>query len=499
MNSSSMSTNSPTVTIEKQPRALYILFFAEMWERFSFYGMHALLALYMTKELMYERGATYGVIGAYGALVYGSSVLGGYLSDNFLGNRRSVMVGSLLIITGHITLALPFAESFYYGLAFLVVGTGFFKPNISSFLGRFYHKDDPRRDSGFTIFYMGINVGGMMAPLICGTIGEAYGYHYGFGVAAIGMMLGAVVFQKGAKDFGEFGHPPDKDSIDKPIVLGLSLSKLITIGAFVLVPLTAFMIQHHDRMGDLLTLTGVLTFGSLSYLAMKSDAEERKCMFTLMLMFVLVACFFAIFKQLGGSILLFMENNIDREVAGFLIPASWSQSLNPVFIITFAPIVSAVWLKLGRRKIEPITPVKFVFGFAVSAIGFYLFVLGIQNANDQGLVSLWWLVAGFGFFTLGEIFISPVGLSMVTKLAPKQFAGLLMGSYFLALSFANFIAQKIAQIFGAPEGVDVQADKFASLEAFNTLFMFVTKFALASMVVALIIVPIVRKVFKRHG
>ncbi len=487
------------LAIEKQPKALYVLFFAELWERFSFYGMRALLVLYMTKELVFSDHNSYGILGSYGALVYGSNILGGYLADNFLGNRRAIIIGSFFIILGHITLALPLGEhSFFYGLAFLVVGTGFFKPNVSSFLGQFYHKNDSRRDGGFTIFYMGINVGALFAPLVCGTVGELYGWHYGFGLAAIGMFAGAIVFYGGYKHFGRIGLPPFPQELKRPILLGLSLSKIIVLGSLLFVPLVVFMIRNHHNMGSFLTIAGVIVFIVISTVAFKSSLEERKCIFTLLLMFVFVASFFAIFEQLGGSLLLFTEHNINREFLGMTVPASWSQSLNPVFIILFSPLVASFWSKLGQHKLEPLTPFKFLVGFLISGFGFYLFVLGIQSHVD-GFVHIMWLVAGTACFTLGEIFISPVGLSMVTRLAPARLGSLMMGTFFFSHAFSHFLAQKIAQVFGAPEGVDTKSDIMASLAGFESIFTFVSQFAFASAGAVLIAIPLIYSVFKRHA
>ncbi len=489
----------PVIPIEKQPKALYILFFAELWERFSYYGMRALLILYMTKELVFSSHNSYGILGAYIALMYASNVLGGYLADSFLGNRRAVLIGSVFIILGHLTLTLPLGEiSFFYGLAFLVVGTGFFKPNVSSFLGQFYHKDDPRRDAGFTIFYMGINIGGLLAPLICGTVGEVYGWHYGFGIAAIGMVAGALVFYGGKKHYGDIGLPPFPEELKRPILLGLCLSKIIIIGALLFVPLVVYILQNHEYMGGFLTVSGTVVFVIVSVVAFKSPLEERKCIFTLMLMFIFVACFFAIFEQMGGSLLLFAERNIDREMFGLTMPATWSQSINPIFIILFSPLLSIIWTKLGQHNLEPMTPFKFLLGFLISSLGFYLFVEGIHSHNN-GLVNIWWLITGTACFTIGELFISPVGLSMVTKLAPAKFTSLLMGVFFFSIGFAAFLAQKIAQIFGAPEGIDTQSDIMASLAGFENIFTFISQFALASAIGVLVITPIIYGVFKRHG
>jgi POT family proton-dependent oligopeptide transporter len=368
---SSLPYNQESAPILGQPRALYTLFFAELWERFSFYGMRALLVLFMTKELLLTNHTSLGILGVYGALLYCSNILGGYLADGFLGNRRAVMLGSVFIILGHLVLTIPMTtflnqESFYYGLAFLIVGTGFFKPNVSSFLGQFYHVNDPRRDSGFTLFFMGINIGGFLAPLICGTIGEIYGWHYGFGVAALGMILGAFVFYGGKAHFGNVGAPPlQKPS--KNFWGGMSALHFILLGISFFVPLMVYVLKSHDHLGEYLTLAGAAVFILIAWIAFRSPAEERKMIFTLLVMFFFVVSFFSIWEQVGGSLLLFTQHNIDRTFFGITIPVSWSQSFSPLCIILLSPLVSYLWTFLNRHNLDPLTPLKFALGFFSAA------------------------------------------------------------------------------------------------------------------------------------
>lgn len=493
------TTAAQSFEATRQPKALYYLFFAELWERFSFYGLRALLMLYMTRELLFSDSTSYGIYGAYCALVYASPMIGGYLADNFLGNRRAVFIGSFIIAAGHITLAMSFKNSLYYGLAFLVVGTGFFKANISSLLGQFYFKDDPRRDSGFTIFYMGINIGGFLAPLVCGYIGETYGWGYGFGMAAIGMLIGAVVFYSGNQTFGKVGTPPDPKALDKPLFLGLSINYVILIGALLMVPLGAYILQNYEAFGNFLNIFGIIAFGSLLVLTFKCNAEERRCLLTLLFMYIFVLCYFAAFEQVGSSINLFAERNIDRQVLGFTIPASWSQMLNPLFIILMSPLVSKIWSTLAKKNKEPLTPIKFSIGLILAGMGFYCLTVGIGQATPSGLVDIGWLVGGTLLFTLGELCVSPVGLSMVTKLAPARFTSLMMGAFFLSIAFSNHVAATIARVFGAPEGLNLSLDKMASLISFGNIFLFVAKFAFVAGIIVVIVTPLVRKTFKEHG
>lgn len=498
----SKTVESPNLpAIEKQPKALYVLFFTEIWERFSIYGMKALLVLYMTKELAFNNSHSYGILGAYFSLLYASNILGGYLADSFLGNRQAVFIGSFFIILGHLTLSLPLDfenAPFFYGLAFLIVGTGFFKPNVSSFLGQFYHKNDARRDGGFTIFYMGINVGGLLGPLLCGTIGEVYGWHYGFGIAAIGMVAGAFIFYRGEKHFGDKGLPPFPKELNRPIIWGLSLRSSIILGAFLFVPLIVYIIQHHEYMGGFFSIAGPIVLAFISFIAFRSPPEERKCILTLAVMFVFYGCFLVVVDQSFGSLLLFTEHNVDRNAFGTTIPTTWFLSLNPIFIIAFGPFIAGLWLKLGQYKLEPSTPWKFAYGFILLALGSYLFLIGIDNHAD-GYVNLWWLVAGTAVMTLSELFIAPVSLSMITRLSPAKFTSLLMGAYFFASGFAEFIAQNIAQAMGTPDDIDPKVDIMTSLAGFENILTFVTQLAVITAIAAFIVIPIVRGVFKRHA
>lgn len=502
MSSSEISAPSPAIPpMEKQPKALYVLFFTEIWERFSLYGMKALLVLYMTKELAFSGSNSYGILGAYFSLLYASNILGGYLADSFLGNRQAVFIGSFFIILGHVTLSLPLEfenASFFYGLAFLVVGTGFFKPNVSSFLGQFYHRNDARRDGGFTIFYMGINVGALLGPLLCGTIGELYGWHYGFGIAAIGMVVGAFVFYRGTEFFGDKGLPPFPKELRRPIVWGLSLRSCIILGALLFVPLIVYIIQHHEYMGGFFSISGPIVLGVIALISFRSSPEDRKCILTLSTMIVFYGCFMIVVEQSFGSLLLFTEHNVDRNAFGMTIPTTWFLSLNPIFIIAFGPFIASLWLKLGQYKLEPSTPWKFVYGFILLALGFYLFLVGITDHTD-GYVNLWWLVAGTAVMTISELFIAPVGLSMVTRLAPVKFTGLMMGTYFFTAGFAEFVAQKIAQALGTPDEIDPKTDIMTSLVGFENILTFVTQLAVVTTIAALLVIPLVRGVFKRHA
>ncbi len=431
------------------PPALYILFFAELWERFSFYGMRALLVLYMTKALLFGDDPAYGVYGAYGALVYASPVLGGFLADKILGYRRSVVLGGILMALGHFAMA--FEHLFYPALALLVVGNGFFKPNISSMVGKLYGEGDPRRDSGFTIFYMGINIGAWLAPLVCGAVGEYLGWHYGFGLAGVGMVAGLIVFVIGQHKLGDVGLPPG-DTAERKVPLFAPLSTLVYVLAFGLVPLVAWLVENNESVETLLfVFAGIVVAGMIGSMFANGKVVTHRLivLFVLMLFHVV---FWAFFEQAGSSLTLFTDRNVNRNIFGWEAPASLFQSVNPGFIILLAIPFAQLWLALNRKGWNPAIPYKFGLGLAQLGLGFYLLVVGASMAGEDAKVAVLFLIGSYFFQTTGELSLSPVGLSAVTKLSPPKSVGFLMGGWFLTIAFAHHAAAQIAKLTSASNG-----------------------------------------------
>lgn len=435
---------------KKQPPQLYMLFFAEMWERFSFYGMRALLILYMTKVFLFSDEAAYGVYAAYGALVYATPFIGGLLADKLLGYRKAVTLGAVLMALGHFAMAGPdiFHDNiflrdvfFYSALAFLIVGNGFFKPNISSIVGGLYDEGDPRRDSGFTIFYMGVNLGAFLAPLLCGTIGEMVGWAYGFGLAGVGMLAGLLVFWRGQNSLEDNGTPPNTELLKKRY-LGLSLENLVYLLSFLVVPLFALLVYKNDITEWALYIFGPFVLGYLLYIALSSEKVERERMYVILVLIVFSTMFWAFFEQAGSSITLFTDRNVDRMGA----PTSIFQSVNPLFILLFAPLFSALWTNLAGRNKDLSIPTKFALGIFQLGLGFGVFVIGAMLAGDDGMVGLLFLLLGYLLHTTGELCLSPVGLSMVTKLSPKRVVAMVMGAWFLSSAFAHNVGGAIASL-----------------------------------------------------
>ncbi len=447
------------------PRALYMLFFAEMWERFSFYGMRALLVLFMVRHFRYSDEDAYVVYGSYTALVYATPVFGGMLADQLLGYRKSVVLGAVMMAFGHFAMACD--ALFYPALGLLIVGNGFFKPNISTIVGRLYSPGDPRRDSGFTIFYMGINLGAALAPAVCGVLGETLGWHYGFGLAGVGMLLGLGVFLSGERMLAGTAEPPSVERLKERVWFGQSREHIAYLGAFVAAVVAWQLVQHGAWVGRLLSLLGVVVaVGLITYLLRLADAIERDRLIVALVLMLFSIVFFAFFEQAGSSLSLFTDRNVDRHlsapiaaVVGALagvfggsapdqVPASVFQSVNPVFILIFAPLFSLLWVALGRRHWEPSVPLKFGVGIVQLGLGFGALWFGATQASEGGLVAAGWLLLGYWLHTTGELCLSPIGLSMVTKLSPTKIAGLMMGTWFLSSAFAQYAAGLIAALTG---------------------------------------------------
>jgi POT family proton-dependent oligopeptide transporter len=445
------------------PRGLATLFFTEMWERFSYYGMRAILILFMTHKIA-EGGLGFGdekagaVYGLYTAMVYLLCLGGGWIADRITGQRRAVLMGGVSIAIGEFCLMLPAEASFYTGLVLLMLGTGLLKGNVSTIVGQLYRKGDPRRDSGFSIFYMGINLGALISPLICGYIGERISWRLGFGVAGAGMLLGLVQYVLGAKHLGSAGlHPastgdPVKDRQQKrsaamAVGLGLGVFALLGIlGATGVIAFTATMIS--DGLGWVLLGISVAVFswmiGSGGW-----APEERKRSVAILVLFVASALFWASFEQAGSSLNLFAERATDRHIFGWEFPASWYQFVQPIFVVALAPVFAWLWLKLARKNIEPSSPAKFAAGLLFAGLAFAILVVPARTSTTGAQVSMWWLVGTYFLQTLGELSLSPVGLSAMTKLAPDRAAGFVMGIWFLSTSIGNWLAGKAASLYSS--------------------------------------------------
>ncbi|MFL6200853.1 MAG: peptide MFS transporter [Thermoanaerobaculia bacterium] len=453
------------------PRGLATLFFTEYWERFSYYGMRALLFLFMAGAVttanpglgMTETraGAIYGL---YTAFVYLLALPGGWVADQILGQRRAVFLGGCLIAAGHFSMAVPSGPTFYMGLVLIVLGTGLLKPNISTMVGELYPEGGARRDAGFSVFYMGINLGAFAGPLVCGTLGERVNWHWGFAAAGVGMVFGVIQYALGAHHLGRAGLQPETagDPADRRktlLLLGLGAGAVALFGLRWGKGVLDITVEQVAS-----AMTVVIVAVAISYLVFQLvagglDPTEKKRMIVIFVLFVFSALFWSGFEQAGSSLNLFAERLTDRMVGGWEMPTTWLQSVNPLLIITLAPVFAWIWLALARRHLEPSSPAKFAWGLILLGLGFAVMVwASILTANQTRQVGMGWLCLTYLLHTCGELCLSPVGLSTVTKLAPHRKVGQMMGVWFMSLSLGNLIAGQVAgqfetlplpQLFGA--------------------------------------------------
>ncbi|MGD9790458.1 MAG: peptide MFS transporter [Phycisphaerales bacterium] len=620
-----MSTNpqaAPQISPEflGHPPGLFTLFFAEMWERFSYYGMRALLVFYMTKGFLgFGDTRAYEVYGAYTALVYATPFIGGMLADRLLGARKSVVIGGLLMAAGHLLMTIENDVTFFTALALLICGNGFFKPNISTIVGTLYPKGSPKRDAGFTIFYIGINLGAALAPLLCGYVGETFGWHYGFGLATIGMLVGLAVFvapsivTQMVIGLGALAaalsmvYVGRNDSLMLIVNAPVGLALLVAAGAAIMaiskgglpswagrienqtprqgipssewfvyggillaIPVIAILVHKSEIAGYALTFFGVIALGTILITALKSAKVERERLFVVLILMFFSMLFWAFFEQAGSSVNNFTDRNVDRIVSpdvftkeqvgttidvqanqalvglrrgdgtivrlneindvndafreankeafqngerptiswavtesdvgqaygGSEVKATIFQAVNPVCIMIFGLVFSALWDFLGKRKMEPSTPVKFALGLFQLAAGFLAFWYGASNSTDRGMTSMAFLVLGYALHTTGELCLSPVGLSMVTKLSPTRIVSTVMGGWFLATAFSNYLAGLIAKLTGVSHGGEESKVLPPPQETVNVYGDVFLKIAIAggiSAVIVLILSPLLSK------
>lgn len=430
------------------PRGLTTLFFTEMWERFSYYGMRALLILFMTATaanggLGYDNKRAASVYAAYVGSVYLMSIPGGWIADNVLGTRRSVLVGGIIIAMGHFSMAVPTMVTFFMGLILIVLGTGLLKPNVSAIVGSLYSPTDQRRDAGFSIFYMGINLGAFLAPLICGYLGEKVNWHLGFGMAGIFMTLGLIQYVASGNRIAHVGHPPALSAaeIRRNAIVGAVFMAVIVLAVIFLYFGPEIVQQYRVQI-----MIGGVAIGLVWLFTSYLKPEEKKPVAAIVILFFFSVIFWAVFEQAGSSFNLFARDFTDRHLPnGYEFPASWYQSVNSMFLIALAPVFAWLWIKLGKR--QPSSPIKFALGLLFVGIGALVLMLASMATGSSGRVGPWWLVGVYLCHTIGELCLSPVGLSTTTRLAPERLAGLMMGVWFLSISFGNFFAGEVAGEF----------------------------------------------------
>lgn len=442
------------------PRGLFVLFFAEMWERFSYYGMRALLIFYLTKHWLFSDREASMVYGAYTALVYIGPVLGGYLADRYLGQRKAVQFGAVLLTCGHFLMAFEgdggqgdaTINVFWLALALIIVGSGFLKANISVLVGQLYPRTDVRRDPAYTLFYMGINLGAALGALVAGWLGETYGWSWGFGSAGVGMLLGLLVFVWGRPALKGRGEPPAPEELAAKGRLGLTLERQIYLFSLLSLPVVWCLLQYQALVGALLGISGALLLLYVLTTAVRQlSRDERQRIYAMLYLCFGSILFWALFEQAGSSLNLFTERSVDRHILGWEPKASQLQSLNSIYIILLGPVFAWLWQTLGRRGWEPSAPAKFALGVVQVGLGFLVLVAGAKMAGG-GLTPILYIFLLYLLHTTGELCLSPVGLSAMNRLSPVSMASLIMGAWFLASAAGDFSAGLIAAATGGEDG-----------------------------------------------
>jgi proton-dependent oligopeptide transporter, POT family len=454
----------------KHPIGLKTLFLTEMWERFSYYGMRAILILFMVTTVgdgglgmtVSDAGAIYGI---YTSMIYLACLPGGWCADRLLGQRNATLIGGIIIMLGHILLAIPGMPCFFTGLVFLVVGTGLLKPSISSMVGQLYGKDDQRRDAGYSIYYMGINIGAFASPLVCGWLSQApyirtviekigfqpsAAWHFGFGAAAIGMAIGLLCYIKGSKSLGQIGLLTHITAIKFTNRGGRRLLVYTALfAAAISMVLPSLSIISLNQIGNIFGIAlFAITFCFFFWLTSSNweNTDDRVRVFKIVVLFVAATIFWSLYEQGGSTLTLFAERNTSREILGFSFPSSWMQSLNPIYIILFlGPGFAWLWIRLGSS--EPSTTAKFSMGLFFMALGWFVMVGAAHNASNGVLVSPSWLACMYLLHSIGEMCLSPVGLSAMSKLAPQKIASLTMGIWFLASSVGSYVAGRVSGLY----------------------------------------------------
>ena len=468
-----------------------MLFFAELWERFSYYGMRALLVLYMVEALRYADDKAQGIYGAYIGFVYATPLIGGMLADRFLGYRKAIFLGGSLMVLGHFAMAIENPYFFYGAMGLIICGNGFFKPNISTMVGSLYEKSDPRRDGAFTIFYMGINVGAFLAGIVCGFVGEKWGWHYGFGLAGIGMVGGLAVFMMGQKHLGVHGLPPRPDALSESVG-GIPKTFLIYAGILVFVPIAGYLLTQPAWVQTAVYVIGPLFVLYVIGEALRCEPGERGGIFVLLVLIFFSITFWACFEQAGSSMNLFTLRNVDRTIGGWEVPTTWFQSINPLFIVFLSFPFSMLWLKLGRANLNPSATFKFSMALIQMAAGFVAMVIAARSAQNGNQAHLAWVVLAYFLHTSGELCLSPVGLSTVTKLSPVRLCGLMMGMWFLSNAFAGVLSGQIAAMTGG-------SDESSYAEVFEGIVYFAGGAGALLLILTLFLRKVEKRAMEHHG
>lgn len=472
----------------KYPKQLWYLFFSEMWERFCFYGMRGMLTVFMVSQLMMKEDVANLQYGATQAFVYAFTFIGGLFADKILGFRKSLFWGGLLMITGSCILAFDPVQFFFLGISFTIIGTGFFKPNISTMVGALYHENDSRRDAGFSLFYAGINVGALLGGYACIALAKSYSWNLAFGLAAVVMTISLITFVFTQKTMGPIGLSPIKPAEGKGKAW---YEYAVYIGSLLIIPIIMVMVAKSKYTDWFMYIIGPFTLIYLFFEMSKCTVAERKKLMAALVFIIFSILFWAFFEQSGGSLSLFAANNLDKDIAGIpLDPNGVNNASNALFVIIFAPLLGLLWVWMHKRKIEPNTLIKFGMGFLFLALAFYIFYSTRFFANVEGITSLEVFTFAYFVITFGELCLSPIGLSIMTKLSPQKLQGVMMGMWFLASAYGQYAAGILGAGMVSP---NENASLTEKLISYTDGYQQLAIYALVSGLVLIAISPLVRK------
>ncbi len=500
MQQSSMleSNNQPSaVENSRQPRGLYVLFFTEMWERFGYMAVQMLLVLYLIKKFHYADTHAYTLLATFDVLLFTTPVIGGYLADRYLGFRKAIFIGGGLLTLGYFGLALHgYGHILPLSLACLAAGNGLFKGNVSSLLGTLYLANDFRRDSGFTLFYMGINLGTFISSLICGYVAIKIGWGYGFGLAGVGMLIGILTFALGQTRLKGKGLPPEPSELASPRFLFLGVKHFIYIGITVAIFIIALLIEHSAIVDWGLVIFSMLTLIYVISLALQQPKQQRNKLFVLLLLMLFSIVFWAIYQQMFLSSTLFINREVNRHVFDWLIPTPMFTALNPFLIIIFAPLLAVLWMKLSKHKRNISIAGKFALAMLMIGLGYYLLAYGISSAANKAAVAVYWVFICYFLQTIGELFLSPIGLSAVTSLTPPRFVGMMMGVWFLSFAASNALAGKLANLANIPK---TETDPVLLASTYHHVFTIFGYLGIGIGICLLLLTPLLKKITDKQN
>lgn len=473
-----------------QPNGLYLLFFTELWERFGFYTLQAIIILYMSKGLLMQDADANILYAAFSGLLYLTPVVGGYLADRYLGFQRAIIIGGILFIIGYLTTALPGKESFFLGLSLIICANGFFKPNVSSIVGDLYGENDPRRDGGFTLFYMGINIGALIPPLIAGVLVAHYGWHSGFVLAAIGMSIGQLVFQLGRKSLNGAGLYPKRRGGHVPLTI--RACALLLLGIVIATAMFYLALQYPANTNVAIGFSGIVLLLVVIAFLFKQPSEQRKKMFAALMLIIISIAFWSLYNQSFTSLMFFADRNMAHTFLGMPFDAEATQFFNPFFIIALSPILSRFWINMDEKGLNPSTQMKFFLGVLMVTLAFFLLAFATRYCGHEGVISPWWLCASYLLQTVGELLISPIGLAMITVLCPKELVGMMMGVWFFAQTVSFAVGGLLANVAAVPTHMTA----IASLPIYEHAFLTYGLISLAMTAISFLCVPFINKLVR---